>query len=290
MKKIFTVLLLAVIALPLFADNVPRIKIWKDVPAMKTETYSTLSVYAADKENNTGAAVVICPGGSYHHLGMPHEGYAVGRWFQSIGVNAFVLKYRTSGKGKHHPAMLEDVQRSIQIIRENAGQYGIDVNKVGAIGFSAGGHLVLMAGAFGNTHNELTKLGIDTKVSLKPDYVMPIYPVVSLQDDIGHQWSMRSLLGKDQSQERKDYFSMELQMKSNMCPVFILANKDDHTVMYQNSVRLDEALTRAGVQHKFILGEIGDHGFGMGNNKFVKTTKWNDQWLKPWLKEIGVIN
>lgn len=261
-----------------------KIKIWKDID-IKGKNISWMQPYFADEKSNTKAAVIVCPGGSYHHLGMGHEGHKVAEWFQSHGVNAFVLRYRVSGDGFSHPAMLEDIQRAIQIVRENADEWNIRKNAVGAIGFSAGGHLVLMAGAFGGTVNELEKLGIHTAESLKPDFVMPIYPVVSMQDDIGHAWSRKSLIGKNPAQEKKDEFSMELRMTSDMCPVFLLTNKDDRTVLYENSVRLDEALTDAGVPHKFILNETGDHGFGMGNGKFVRETHWNEKWLLPWLLE-----
>lgn len=264
-----------------------KIKIW-DGYELKAGHKSYILPYLASSEKNTGAAVIVCPGGSYHHLGMGHEGKKVAKWFQEKGINAFVLRYRVSGDGVSHPAMLEDIQRGIQIIRENSSKWNIDVNKVGAIGFSAGGHLVVMAAAFGDNVNELEKLGIKTEVSLKPDFVMPIYPVVSMQNDIGHEWSRKSLIGKNPLQELKDKFSMELQITNKMCPVFLLTNKDDKTVMYENSVRLAEALSEAKVPHKFILNETGDHGFGMGNRKFVKETRWNEQWLLPWLKEIGI--
>lgn len=292
-KKIFVLLSVFVIASSfVFAGSgaSKKIKIWKDVK-IKGAAISYLQPYFADEANNTGAAVIVAPGGSYHHLGMGHEGHKVAQWFQKNGINAFVLRYRVSGDGFNHPAMLEDMQRSIQIVRENAGKWKINTKKVGAIGFSAGGHLVVMAGAFGDNVNELTKLGIKTNVSLKPDFVIPIYPVVSMQDDIYHAWSRKSLTGsKEPSQAIKDKFSMEKQITSKMCPVFLLCNKDDRTVKYQNSVRLDEALSKAGVPHIFILNEKGDHGFGMGNGKFVKETHWNDKWLLPWLKEEGIIN
>lgn len=291
-KKIFVLLSVFVIASSfVFAGSgaSQKIKIWKDVK-IKGAAISYLQPYFADEANNTGAAVIVAPGGSYHHLGMGHEGHKVAQWFQKNGINAFVLRYRVSGDGFNHPAMLEDMQRSIQIVRENAGKWKINTKKVGAIGFSAGGHLVVMAGAFGDNVNELTKLGIKTNVSLKPDFVIPIYPVVSMQDDIYHAWSRKSLTGsKEPSQAIKDKFSMEKQITSKMCPVFLLCNKDDRTVKYQNSVRLDEALSKAGVPHIFILNEKGDHGFGMGNGKFVKETHWNDKWLLPWLKEEGII-
>lgn len=239
-------------------------------------------------DKSSDAAVIVCPGGSYHHLGMFHEGKDVALWLCSKGISAFVLKYRVSGGGWHHPAMLEDVQRSIQLVRKNAASYGINPNKIGAIGFSAGGHLVLMAAEFSG-QDELKKLGIDAGVSLAPNFIVPVYPVVSMQDDIAHVRSRKSLLNNDQSQARKDQFSLELHADKIKCPVFLIANKDDRTVDWRNSDRMDIAMTKAGVDHVFILGEKGDHGFGMGNNAFVHNTKWNDNLLLPWLKEIGAV-
>ena len=239
-------------------------------------------------DKSSDAAVIVCPGGSYHHLGMGHEGKDVALWFCSKGISAFVLKYRVSGNGWHHPAMLEDIQRAVQLVRQNAASYGINPDKIGAIGFSAGGHLVLMAAEFSG-QDELKKLGIDAGVSLAPNFIVPVYPVVSMQDDIAHVRSRKSLLDKDQSQARKDMLSLELHADKIKCPVFLITNKDDRTVDWHNSERMDMAMSRAGVAHVFVLGEKGDHGFGMGNNEFVHTTKWNDNLLLPWLKEIGAV-
>lgn len=268
---------------PMLKITPVRQKIWDDVPSMK-EKSSRLDYYKPiDKSSD--AAVIVCPGGSYHHLGMYHEGKDVALWLCSKGISAFVLKYRVSGNGWSHPAMLEDIQRAIQIVRQNAAQYGINPNKIGAAGFSAGGHLVLMAAEF-YEQDELKKLGINAGVSLAPNFIVPVYPVVSMQDDIAHVRSRKSLLRNDLSQERKDMLSLELHADKIKCPVFLIANKDDRTVDYRNSERMDLAMSRAGVPHVFILGEKGDHGFGMGNNDFVHNTKWNDKLLLPWLKEI----
>lgn len=268
---------------PLLKIKPVRQLIWNGVPSM--EGLSSRLDYYKPLSKTSDAAVIICPGGSYHHLGMYHEGKDVALWFCSKGISAFVLKYRVSGGGWSHPAMLQDIQRAIQLVRQNAASYGVNPNKIGAAGFSAGGHLVLMAAEF-SAQNELQKIGVDAKVSLEPNFIIPIYPVVSMQDDIAHVRSRKSLLASDQSQARKDEFSMELHADRIKCPVFLLANKDDRTVDYRNSERMDIAMTRAGVPHVFVLGEKGDHGFGMGNNDFVHTTKWNDALLLPWLKEI----
>ncbi len=269
---------------PMLKITPVRQKIWDGVPSMQGKS-SRLDYYKPiDKSSD--AAVIVCPGGSYHHLGMYHEGKDVALWLCSKGISAFVLKYRVSGNGWAHPAMLEDIQRAIQIVRQNAAQYGINPSKIGAAGFSAGGHLVLMAAEF-SEQDELKKLGVERTVSLAPNFIVPIYPVVSMQDPIAHVRSRKSLLRDDLSQERKDMLSLELHADKIKCPVFLLANKDDRTVDYRNSVEMDKAMSRAGVQHIFILGEKGDHGFGMGNNDFVHTTKWNDEWLLPWLRENG---
>ena len=262
-----------------------RSKIWKDVPSMKGQS-SRLDYYKP-LSKTSDAAVIVCPGGSYHHLGMGHEGKDVALWLCSKGISAFVLKYRVSGNGFHHPAMLEDVQRAIMLARKNAASYGINPDKIGAAGFSAGGHLVLMAAEFSG-QDELKKLGVDAGVSLAPNFIVPVYPVVSMQDPIAHVRSRKSLLNDDQSQERKDMLSLELHADKIKCPVFLIANKDDRTVDYRNSEEMDKAMSRAGVPHVFVLGEKGDHGFGMGNNDFVHTTRWNDELLLPWLKEIGM--
>lgn len=268
---------------PMLKITPVRQKIWDGVPSMKGKS-SRLDYYKPiDKSSD--AAVIVCPGGSYHHLGMYHEGKDVALWLCSKGISAFVLKYRVSGNGWSHPAMLEDIQRAIQIVRQNAAQYGINPNKIGAAGFSAGGHLVLMAAEF-YEQDELKKLGVNAEVSLAPNFIVPVYPVVSMQDDIAHVRSRKSLLRNDLSQERKDMLSLELHADKIKCPVFLIANKDDRTVDYRNSERMDLAMSRAGVPHVFILGEKGDHGFGMGNNDFVHDTKWNDKLLLPWLKEI----
>lgn len=264
-----------------------KVKIWNDIEQMETNKTKIL-VYPASPENNNGAAVIICPGGSYHHLGVSHEGKRTAEWFNENGVSAFVLCYRTSFDDFHHPAMIEDFQRSIQLVKENAEQYGIDTTRIGAIGFSAGGHLVTMGGAFGKT-NYLKSLDIDTKVGLIPNWIAAIYPVVSMQDSVVHKKSRRNLIGKNHfTKEELDMFSMELQIHDDMPPMYIQASKDDDVVNYRNSVFLDKALTNKKINHKFVLFETGGHGYGMKDTEFAKTSKWQDILLQ-WLKEINVI-
>ena len=262
------------------------IYLWRNVKGMEKQP-SVMYVHEP-KENKSKTAVIVCPGGSYHHLGLYNEGYCSAKWFSENGITAFMLKYRSNESLYNHPAMLEDIQRAIQIVRENADEFGIDASKVGVIGYSAGGHLVTMAGEFGERFNELEKLGIKTEVSLRPDFVMPIYPVVSMQDDISHKWSRKSLLGKNQTQERKDLFSMELQVPDNMPPTYIVVCKDDNVVDYNNSLRLYDALVERNILNcELHVYEWGKHGFGMLNGPFMKEFKWNEPLLE-WIKKIGM--
>lgn len=285
MKKILLSLIFVFGCLFCYSQD-KTIYLWRNVKGM--EKQPSVMYMHEPKENKTKTAVIVCPGGSYHHLGLYNEGYCSAKWFSENGITAFMLKYRSNESLYNHPAMLEDIQRAIQIVRENADEYGIDASKVGVIGYSAGGHLVTMAGEFGDRFNELEKLGIETDVSLRPDFVMPIYPVVSMQDDISHKWSRRSLLGKNQTQERKDLFSMELQVPDNMPPTYIVVCKDDNVVDYNNSLRLYDALLAKNINDcELHVYEWGKHGFGMLNGPFMKEFKWNEPLLE-WIKKIGM--
>ena len=285
MKKILLSLIFVFGCLFCYSQD-KTIYLWRNVKGM--EKQPSVMYMHEPKENKTKTAVIVCPGGSYHHLGLYNEGYCSAKWFSENGITAFMLKYRSNESLYNHPAMLEDIQRAIQIVRENAAEFGIDASKVGVIGYSAGGHLVTMAGEFGERFNELEKLGIETAVSLRPDFVMPIYPVVSMQDDISHKWSRRSLLGKNQTQERKDLFSMELQVPDNMPPTYIVVCKDDNVVDYNNSLRLYDALLEKNINDcELHVYEWGKHGFGMLNGPFMKEFKWNEPLLE-WIKKIGM--
>ena len=137
---------------------------------------SELTVYLPENDKNTGISVIVCPGGSYCYLGIHREGHRVARWLQSRGIAAFVLRYRVGMYGNHHPAMIQDLQRAIQLVRKKSALWGLDTNKVGAMGFSAGGHLVGTAGIY-YRENFMQSLGIQPEVSLRPDFVAMIYPV-----------------------------------------------------------------------------------------------------------------
>ena len=289
MKKIFAAItVLVIFSLSAFAQD-KTIWLWRNVKGMEKQPSVMFMHKPKTDAPQTHTAVIVCPGGSYHHLGLKGEGNTTANWFAENGVTAFVLKYRTAESFYHHPAMLQDIQRSIQLVRENADEWDIDPDKVGIIGFSAGGHLVTMAGEFWQTHNEIEKLGIQTNVSLRPDFVIPVYPVVTMQDDIAHHWSRNSLLGKgrkNQTQERKDEFSMELNVPSDMPPTYVVVCDDDPIVIPENSLRLYDALNAANIPCRLARYPWGGHGFGMKDNTFMKEFHWNES-LKEWLVDLG---
>lgn len=248
---------------------------------------------------NGNIACIVCPGGSYFWLDCETEGYGVARWLQANGISAFVLEYRVGGipafithyrliaRGNRYPDMLQDVQRSIQLVRENAADFGIDSTKVGVMGFSAGGHLTGMAGMFFD-NNALSLIGIRPQVSLRPDFIAPIYPVVSFVDDCTHKRSRRGILGegKSISRQMKDSLSLERHVRPDMPPTYLMNCIDDPIVKYHNSELLDSALTASGVPHRYVQFKTGGHGFGTNPHKTSsEAITWKEDFLS-WLKKL----
>jgi acetyl esterase/lipase len=248
----------------------------------------TLTEYLPEGEPR--AAVVVCPGGSYFWLDKEGEGSLVGEWLASEGIAAYVLHYRTGGwfnftfhtralfGGNRHPDMIADLQRAITLVRR---QYD---GPVGAMGFSAGGHLVMSAAEFFGT--DFTERAAGTP--LRPDFVAPIYPVVSMRDPSTHARSRRGLLGDGRTgnQVMRDSLSLECHVRPDTPPVFLLRCDDDPVVDPRNADLLDEALTEKGVTHRTIRYHVGGHGFGADKEKFTEeTARWQAEFL-DWIAEI----
>ena len=286
MKKHFvTTCIILFCSLTVCALPLPhRMFIWEGVDGMQTER-SVLESFIP--QNPNGTAVIVCPGGSYHHLDLNKEGRTTAQWFAQQGVTAFVLQYRTAKDGYHAPAMQQDLQRAIQLVRENANEWNLNPDKIGLIGFSAGGHLVAWAAEHGND-NLLLELHLFPTVKLNANFVIPVYPVVSMQDTIAHQWSRRSLLGLKPTQEEKDAWSLELTVSDSMPPVYLVACKDDPVVQYENSVVFFKALLQKKVDVTFASYEWGGHGFGMADTAFMRAFNWNEA-LRIWLCSHGFI-
>ncbi|WP_235340840.1 alpha/beta hydrolase [Bacteroides caecigallinarum] len=273
------------------------IRIWEGTGVGSKKV--TLQLFLPEKNLYSGMAVIVCPGGSYCWHDYEVEGVDVARWLQNEGIAAFVLKYRVQGVfnfifhtravwvGHKHPDMLEDIQRSIQLIRENASQYNINPHRLGVMGFSAGGHLVMSSACYYET-DFLSKIGIKHSTSLRPDFVASIYPVVSMSHSVTHKRSRRALLGewKQFSQRMRDSLSLELHIPPNCPPVFLVNCKDDPIVNYYNSVLLDSALTSNGVNHKYIQYQTGGHGFGASDIRgTAECRKWRNDFF-DWLIDL----
>jgi acetyl esterase/lipase len=239
----------------------------------------TLAIYLPPKEKANGMAVVICPGGGYSHLAMGHEGIEVAKKLNEMGVAAFVLKYRLPSDEtmiNKEIGPLQDAQRAILLVRQHAGQWGVKTDRVGIMGFSAGGHLASTAG----TH--FTQAVIDNKdnISLRPDFMILLYPVISFSDSIGHRGSRDNLLGQHPSPEKIKEYSNEWQVTARTPPTFLVHAGDDHTVPVANSLHFYEALQHHGVLAELHIYPMGGHGFGMNNS--ATKDYWMDR-LKNWL-------
>lgn len=244
-------------------------------------------------------AVIICPGGSYFWLDRNSEGTMVARWLQSRGIAAFILRYRTGGvpafvshsrlliRGNRYPDMMMDVQRTIELLRVYSDRYRIDAHLIGIMGFSAGGHLGMMAAVYSHT-DFLLQAGIHTNVSLRPDFVAAIYPVVTMSGPFAHKRSRRGLLGEwlKHSHAMQDSMSLERHIPKDCPPVFLVNCKDDPVVDYHNSMLLDSALTSCHIPHRYIQYSKGGHGFGMNPGKgSAECREWKNEFIK-WFQHI----
>jgi acetyl esterase/lipase len=243
----------------------------------------TLTVFLPAKEKANGTAVIICPGGGYGILAFSHEGTDVAKAFNQWGVTAFVLKYRLPDDSimtQRENGPLMDAQRAIQLVRVNATKWNINTNQIGIMGFSAGGHLASTAG----THFNTAVIPNIKNTSLRPDFMILLYPVISFTDSLAHIGSRNNLIGKNPTQEKINYYSNELQVTKQTPPTFLVHAKDDNGVKVQNSIAFYDALKKNGVPAEIHLYEQGGHGFGM-NNK-TSSDKWMD-WLQAWMKKNG---
>jgi acetyl esterase/lipase len=220
----------------------------------------TLTVYLPSKEKACGTSVIICPGGGYGILVMDREGHAIAKKFIEQGIAAFVLKYRLpSDRIMQDKSIgpLQDAQQAIMTLRMRAAEWGILPDKIGIMGFSAGGHLASSAG----THFLQRTIAKESNISLRPDFMILVYPVISLSDSIGHKGTRENLLGKEPSKELVEKFSNETQVSSKTPPAFITHAGDDKAVPVANSICFYSALQKNGVPASLFIYSKGGHGF-----------------------------
>lgn len=250
---------------PLVARVQPRFPLWANGAPGALGTDSTdqpiITPYLPPAGTANGTAVVVFPGGGYTHLAMDHEGAQIANWLASNGVAAFVVRYRLGPK-YHHPTMLNDAQRAIRTVRARAGEWGVDPNRLGIIGFSAGGHLASTAG----THFDAgSSSGADAieRVSSRPDFMMLIYPVITMRDSVTHRGSHDNVLGPNPDPALVRLLSNELQVTRATPPAFIVHSTDDRTVPVENAILMYRALRDASVPVEMHIFEHGGHGYGM---------------------------
>jgi acetyl esterase/lipase len=298
-KNIFTLIFIlminivsaqAVLEMPLYKNGVPN-SVKTDVQERTIYVDGTRRIYDVILPTLTkytpgapnGMSVIICPGGSYTRLSIDNEGVFVAKALNEKGITAFVLKYRLPNDKimiDKSLGPLQDAQQAIRLIRQNAKVWGLKKNKIGIMGFSAGGHVASSAATHFNFIADSTEK--DT-TSVRPDFVMLIYPVISFTDSIGHKGSRTNLIGKKPSEEMKEFFSNELQVTKDCPPVFIVHAGDDNTVPVENSIRFYMACIKNKVPAEMHIYPKGGHGFGLDN----KTT--NDKWterLFNWLNSL----
>jgi acetyl esterase/lipase len=246
----------------------------------------TLEVFRPSNGSGSNAAVIICPGGGYRILAYEWEGTDIAKWFNSKGMTAFVLKYRLPDAASvvnSYEAPLQDVQRAIRLVRSRAEEWGIDPNKIGIMGFSAGGHLASTAGTHFNDPNTFVGDEIDA-LSARPDFMILGYPVISMREEITHQGSKLSLLGNDPSEEMIQRFSNEKRVSEYTPPTFLVHSGDDGAVPVANSLLFYEALIAHRVPAEMHLYPFGGHGYALAWNK-AQLEQWPEL-LWAWLREI----
>ncbi len=264
--------------IPLYPEGVPNSK---QVPFDYIEEFSnshirfvsepTITAYLPSKDKATGTAVVICPGGGYGFLTVIKEGEAIAKQFNELGVAAFVLKYRLPSDLimlDKSIGPLQDGQRAIQLVREHSAEWGVNPDKIGVIGFSAGGHLASTIA----THFNKVVIDNPKSISVRPNFALLLYPVISFVDH-AHKGSANKLIGANPTQSMLDLYSNEKQVTVDTPPTFIVHAQNDKTVSIENSLGFYQALLKNNVKAEMHLYQAGGHGFGLNN----KST--SDQWF-----------
>ncbi len=245
----------------------------------------TITVHSPSTAPNSGAAIVICPGGGYGGLA-PHEAEPVAEWLNALGVTGIILRYRL-GPRYRHPAMHDDAARAIRTVRARGHEWGVDPTRIGVLGFSAGGHL---ASTISNHFDAGEPTAIDPieRVSSRPDLSILIYPVITLTGNAAHAGSRSNLLGENPDPALVERLSNHLQITAQTPPTFLVHSTDDAGVPVENSLRYALALEAADVPFAMQIYDRGGHGFGMGREGDPTTSAWPAQ-CALWLHARGFL-
>ncbi|MCA9023755.1 MAG: alpha/beta hydrolase [Planctomycetaceae bacterium] len=288
-RGLFVSLLIGLLAVSdsAFAEPPEPILLWPDgAPGAVGEEDAdrpSIRIYEADKPN--GCAIVICPGGGYGGLAFDHEGHQIAKWCNTIGVTGIVLKYRL-GRRYQHPAPLNDVQRAIRYVRVHADELKVAPNRVGVMGFSAGGHLASTVSTHYDMGNRVAEYPINM-ASCRPDFTILGYPVVSFTEDFTHAGSRRNLLGDDPDPALVESLSNETQVNAQTPPAFLFHTSEDKAVPVANSLAYYAACIKHGVPAELHAYQNGPHGVGLGIADPVLFT-WKER-LADWLQTNGFL-
>lgn len=287
----FSFTLFAQVELPLYPEVIPNSKKADNREKNTSRPYGadwrsevsvpTLTYYPVDGGEHL-PAVIICPGGGYAGLSIVKEGSEVAQAFNRKGVAAFVLKYRLPDERIMQDKSigpLQDAQTAIMVVRTNAKKWNIDPQKIGIAGFSAGGHLASTAG----THFDKPVIA-NGQVSVRPDFMILLYPVISFADSLTHMGSRENLIGKNALPEEVQLYSNELQVSDNTPKSFVVHAGDDNVVKVENSVLFYQALHRHHIPSELLLYPRGGHGFGLHNK--TATDHWMEHCIQ-WMKSEG---
>lgn len=245
-----------------------------------------LIIYLAPKGKANGTAMVVCPGGGYGGLAIGHEGHEIAQWLNTLGISAFICDYRHRGKGYGHPAPSQDAARAIRTVRARAGEWGVDSQLIGVIGFSAGGHLASTV----STHfdaGDANAADPIQRVSSRPDFALLCYPVIAFGESFTHGGSQRNLLGENPDPELVKQLSNERQVTSRNPPTFIWHTSDDEVVSVENSIVFYSALHKAGIPAELHVYETGRHGLGLAKGS-PGAANWPQE-AADWMRGRGLL-
>ncbi len=307
MRTLMTLSILAGLILPTLAyAQQATVKVWPDGapgarqdanyreetimdngrPRVSKVTDPVLLVYLPTPEKVNGTAVVICPGGGYGLLAIDHEGYDIAEWFNEVGIAGIILKYRLPSDAimeDKSVGPLQDAQEAIRIVRRRATEWKLDPQKIGIMGFSAGGHLAATAST---RHGDPVYPAADA-TSARPDFSILMYPVISFQQEVTHRGSRTALVGREPSQAQVDRFSNELQVNGQTPPAFLVHSTDDTAVPVTNSLLYYQALVKNGVPAEIHVYQKGGHGYGLARNRGTESG-WPKA-CRGWLKARGLM-
>lgn len=284
---LFTQRINAQTAIPLYSGSIPNSKPCgqkentADISKVSVVLNPVLYAYLPAKRDSAKTCVIICPGGGYAGLAITHEGFQVAQEYNKIGVAAFVLKYRIPKYAEcfenRETVALMDAQQAIKLVRDRAKEFDINPDNIGVMGFSAGGHLASTLG----THYSNALIPNTENTSLRPNFMVLAYPVISFSDSLAHKGSRENMLGKGFTEEKKTLYSNELQVTSATPPTFLIHASDDKGVVVQNSLEFFIALQKNHVLSELHIVQKGGHGFGL-HDKY-EPFDWFSQ-LVVWLK------